>query len=399
MKIAFASDFHFGFGDDALAQAAEALRQACSEADLVVLAGDLFDSRVPKQEVVYDAVRLLSEAKAVLEAKATVSGLKLRLLRDGTETRQTVPIVAIYGTHERRTKGLVNIIQVLDSAGLVLNCHAGVVAADLNGERVAIQGMGGVPEEYAKQVLDAIEFKPLPESFDVFVFHQTLRELIPAVVEGIAAADLPKGFDLYVDGHIHWARELNEGGKRILLPGSTVVTQMKKSEASPKGFYVCDSLSKEVVFKEIRVRPFVYAEVEFKDAWPEEVIAACRLKLEEIALKQAGRKPLVKLKLKGSLAQRLSTSAVDLTALEKEFGERMLLTLDRDFEGADLKERIEALRKKRGETTGARGAGAALLRERLKERQSPWAEDEQLFALLAEKESEAALKHLLAREI
>ncbi|HII39284.1 TPA: hypothetical protein HA318_04765 [Candidatus Micrarchaeota archaeon] len=399
MKIAFASDFHFGFGDDALAQAAEALRQACSEADLVVLAGDLFDSRVPKQEVVYDAVRLLSEAKAVLEAKATVSGLKLRLLRDGTETRQTVPIVAIYGTHERRTKGLVNIIQVLDSAGLVLNCHAGVVAADLNGERVAIQGMGGVPEEYAKQVLDAIEFKPLPESFDVFVFHQTLRELIPAVAEGIAAADLPKGFDLYVDGHIHWARELNEGGKRILLPGSTVVTQMKKSEASPKGFYVCDSLSKEVVFKEIRVRPFVYAEVEFKDAWPEEVIAACRLKLEEIALKQAGRKPLVKLKLKGSLAQRLSTSAVDLTALEKEFGERMLLTLDRDFEGADLKERIEALRKKRGETTGARGAGAALLRERLKERQSPWAEDEQLFALLAEKESEAALKHLLAREI
>ena len=62
MKIAVMSDFHFGYNDDALTQAGDALRKARGLADFVIAAGDLFDSRIPRQEVVNDSVRLLKRA-------------------------------------------------------------------------------------------------------------------------------------------------------------------------------------------------------------------------------------------------------------------------------------------------------------------------------------------------
>jgi len=397
LKIAFASDFHFGYGEDALAQAAEALRKAGDDADVVVLAGDLFDSRVPRQEVIHDAIKLLSEHKAKMQEKAVSSGVKVRLLQDGEESVQSVPIIAIYGTHERRTKGLVNVIQILHSAGLVLNVHAATVLIEKDGEKVAIQGMGGMPDEFVKRAMDAMDFKPVEGAVNIFVFHQTLKELIPAATECIGASDLPKGFDLYVDGHIHWAQEFTESGKHIILPGSTVITQMKPKEMAPKGYYLYDTASKQLLFKPIRTRPFVYEELTFKEAGSADVEASCRAKLKEIAAAHAGRQPLVRLKLAGTLAKGVAASALDFRGLEAEFADQMQLFIEKEFEGAELKEKIEALRKARGEQASLRDAGVSLLRERLEARASPFAGDEELFSLLAEGESEAVLKKLLKK--
>ncbi|MEW5955635.1 MAG: metallophosphoesterase [Candidatus Micrarchaeota archaeon] len=397
MKIAFASDFHFGYSEDALAQAAEALRKAGEDADVVVLAGDLFDSRVPRQEVIHDAIRLLSEHKAKMQEKAAASGTRIRFLQDGEESLHDFPIIGIYGTHERRTKGLVNVIQILHSAGLILNVHAATAIVEKDGEKVAVQGMGGMPDEFVKRALDAMDFKPLAGAFNVFVFHQTLKELIPVAVECICAADLPKGFDLYVDGHIHWAQEFTEAGKHLVLPGSTVITQMKPKEMAPKGYYLYDTASKQLVFKPIRTRPFVYEELSFKEAASADVEASCRAKLKEIAAAHAGKQPLVRLKLSGTLAKGISATALDLSGLEKEFEGQMQLFAEKEFEGAELKEKIEALRRARGEQASLRDAGVSLLRERLEARNSPFAGDEELFSLLAEGEPEAVLKKLLKK--
>ena len=62
MKIAVMSDFHLGYNEDSFTQAREALEKA-SAFDLIIICGDLFDSRNPNQETIYEAVKMLAETK------------------------------------------------------------------------------------------------------------------------------------------------------------------------------------------------------------------------------------------------------------------------------------------------------------------------------------------------
>ncbi|MCX6768033.1 MAG: metallophosphoesterase family protein [Candidatus Micrarchaeota archaeon] len=393
MKIAVMSDFHFGYNDDALTQAGDALRKARGLADFVIAAGDLFDSRIPRQEVVNDSVRLLKDHNR----RTNVDSLKITVLEgdggDGEKAVDRIPVIAIYGTHERRTKGLVNAVQVLDSAGLVLNAHARTIVVEKGGERVAVQGMGGVPEEQAAEHLRLLSQKPLAGAFNIFVFHQSLKEVI-SVGEGMSASELPPGFDVYVDGHIHWAQELKSQGKRILLPGSTVVTQMKESETGPKGFYLLDTASGEASFVKIESRQFFFSEIAFENASPSEVERKAREKLAEILVQAGGRVPLVKLKLRGTLEKGIQAQNIDLGGVEKDFAERMALAIDKEFASEELREKIELLRRLRDEKKSVREMGLAVLKKKLSEAGNGGAalKAEELFELLAEGEVGKALE-------
>ena len=379
MKIAVMSDFHFGHNDDALAQATEALRKARELSDFVIAAGDLFDSRVPRQETVHDAMRLFKDHSR----HAKTDSLKMTLI-DGAERKvETVPVVAIYGTHERRTKGLINAVQVLDSAGLVLNVHAKTLVVEKGGEKVAVQGMGGVPEEQAAENLKLLEQKPVPGAFNIFVFHQSMKELISVGENVMSANDLPPGFDLYVDGHIHWDQEIRSGGKRILLPGSTVVTQMRASEVKPKGFYVFDTATGDASFVKINSRPFLFSEVVFENASPSQVDERVRGKLAEMLIQAGGRAPLVKLKLLGTLEKGIQPQNIDLGGVEREFAGRMDLSIDKEFASEELKEKIELLRRLRDEKKSVRDMGLAVLDRKLAEA-GVKINSEGLFELLSE---------------
>ena len=399
MKIAITGDFHFGFSDDALEQASQALNKAEALADVVVVAGDLFDHRVPKQETVDDALRLFGRIAKDFEKKN--GGVRI-LEIDAEEGREkelvgAPPIIAIFGTHERRTKGLVNAVQLLDSAGLVVNCHAKKIVVEKAGERVVFQGLGGIPEEYVKKALKLMEYKPVKGAFNVFVFHQTMREIIPIGDEFLAMQDLPDGFELYVDGHIHWHQELEDGGKKLVIPGSTVVTQMKKNETGAKGIVVFDTGTKKSEFVEINSRPFVYEEIVFREAGIAEVGKKVGEKLAEIAEKFAGREPLVKIKLAGTLAKGLQNSAIDLKEVEKEFGGKMLLSIDKALESAALKEKIEKIRAGRQEERkSVQEMGMEILREKLADGAARYEaeEAEELFAALADGDAEKALAKL-----
>jgi DNA repair exonuclease SbcCD nuclease subunit len=392
LKIAFVSDFHLGYNEDSLQQAANALLKAAEQADLIVVAGDLFDSRVPKQETVLEAVTLLNDC---LKKMGRNIGMSL-VAEDGREKEiASVPLIAIYGTHERRSKGLVNIIQVLASAGLVVNAHAAKIVVEKNGERVAVQGMGGMPEEYAKRALEYLDLKPVEGAFNIFVFHQNLKELIP-VAEGLSASDLPEGFDLYVDGHVHNAEQLKVEGKRILVPGSTVVTQMKKNETAQKGFFLFDSRKYEADFVEISSRPFVFEELSFENADIAEVEAKARSLLHRIAAQYKSEKPLVKIKLGGSLAPGLTGTAIELKELEEEFKEKMLLNIEKEFGLEELRERIEFVKRMLSEKKSSREIGVEILRRKLSEKNAAIGaeEAEELLELLSEGKTEQAMQKL-----
>ncbi|NIQ17993.1 MAG: hypothetical protein GTN43_04250, partial [Candidatus Aenigmarchaeota archaeon] len=55
-----------------------------------------------------------------------------------------IPIVAIHGTHERRTKGLLNPVEALEKAGFLIYLHCNGVIFKKGSERVAVHGMSGV---------------------------------------------------------------------------------------------------------------------------------------------------------------------------------------------------------------------------------------------------------------
>ena len=246
MKIAVISDTHLGFdysgerSDDSFIAAEEAIDKAIAEkVDLIILPGDLFDSRVPKPDVFVRAMRIFS--------KPLVFGhSNVRLVENDKYVSKLsligIPMIAIHGTHERRATDLMNPIEALEHAGIMIHLHLNHVVFEKHGERIAIHGMSGVPERYAGPILKDWNPKPVKDAVNILMLHQSIDPFIysPNEPPTIKLEDLPDGFDLYIDGHIH-ERKIHEfdlaGHKRkLLICGSTIQTQLKKE--SRKGFNI-----------------------------------------------------------------------------------------------------------------------------------------------------------------
>ena len=153
-----------------------------------------------------------------------------------------------------------NPVELLCRAGLAESSHAKHVFFEKDGERVAVYGLAGVPEEYAKAAIERLAPKPADGVFSIFMFHQNLKELMPVVEHGLMMEDLPEGFNLYIDGHIHKNQELKKGGMHLLIPGSTVLTQLRREEGA-KGYYVYDTAARTAEFREISTRPFHFVRI------------------------------------------------------------------------------------------------------------------------------------------
>ncbi|MEM3555830.1 MAG: DNA repair exonuclease [Candidatus Micrarchaeia archaeon] len=391
MRIAVLADFHLGypkFEEDSFKQAEEAFGKACEEADLIVLLGDIFDARTPKQEILARSFEIFRKA---FERKWGVKLVEY-VSREGRRNYTRIPVVAIHGTHERRTRGLVNPIELLEKAGFVVNVHSAVAVFEKNGERVALQGMGGVPEEYAREALEVVSPKPVEDAFNVFIFHQSMKEFLPGE-EFIGAEDLPKGFDLYLCGHMHTRKIEKVGGALLIIPGSTVVTQMRKEDAEEKGFFIFDTEKKDAEFYKIKTRPFFYEELEFEEAKLEEVVKKMRERVEKI-LEKSSEMPVVKIKIKGSLAKGLDPSNLQLGEVIKEFEGKAVVEVDKEMESHEFKERVEKIRGLREGKLSVREMGMEILKRKLKEYGVVDFDVEGLYTILSENKKDAPQKAL-----
>jgi hypothetical protein len=110
-------------------------------------------------------------------------------------------------------------------------------------------------------------------------------------------------------------------------------------------------------------------------------------------------KPIIKLKLKGTVAKGLNPSNLDTSSLAKEFEERAIVEVDKSLEFETLKERIEKLRSLREGKLSARDIGVEILKEKLKRYGFKSDVDvETLYSLLSEEgkgTAEKALKRIL----
>ncbi len=300
MKVAILGDFHFGydrFYDDSFMQAEQALLKAQEQADLLIVAGDIFDSRTPKQEVIARSFEVFKK----LHKK----------------------VIVIHGTHERRPHGFTNPVDLLVKAGFAESCHARAVVFEKDGEKVAIYGLAGVPEDYARVALERLAPRPVEGAFSIFMFHQNLKELMPLVESGLTMDDLPAGFDLYVNGHLHKNYELEKGGKRLLIPGSTVLTQVRREEKE-KGFYLYDTKEKTQAYVTIVTRPFIHLALQLEGTTP--LTDTLNSKLSQLDFTG---KPIIRIDVEGDVK---SIGQTEISGLRQAYADKCHLFINLSLE-------------------------------------------------------------------
>ncbi len=385
MKIAIISDFHLGAKkdtpreNDTFEQAREAVERALDlGAQLILIAGDIFNSRIPEQEIWSKALSLLS-----IPSQEENSGIKLVNTIGKEEDEITAlplrgtPVVAIHGNHERRGRGFVNAVEALESAGLLIYLHHNTVVLESSEEKIAIHGMGYVPGDFARDFLKKWDPEPVENAKNIFIMHQGLGRYTFSSEEKseLEPSDLFGGFDLYASGHVHYRVESEVFGKPLIFPGSTIRTQLLPVEAGKlKGFYLVEVENDNLDFRFVElesVRDFFYREKEFEGATPNEVEDWVREQLVE--LKKASRRndlklPLVRLRLSGALAKGSSRTEIETKKFEREFKDDFLLSIGKnDLSSPKLEENTQLLKDIRHEKISMEEKGLQILESTLDE--------------------------------
>lgn len=405
MKIAIISDTHLGTKAgtprerDCFDQAREALSRALElGAGLVLIPGDIFDNKIPPQEVWAEAMDILSPAllkrNSPLELVETLDKNQEEI---SPVALQGTPIIALHGNHELR-RGL-NPVEALERAGFLIHLNYNTVVFNTPAGKVAIHGMSNVPERYAKHRFMTWNPKPLEGAFNILMLHQSLGQFMfsPEEAPALQLEDLPRDFDLYVCGHVHYHAETSIHGKPLLFPGSTERTQLLPVEAQvPKGFYLVDLDQGVKEFVELKTpRDFYYEEMEFEGVSPSQLEEAVKEKIKLLLNKprrNPSKPPLIRLKLKGSLAQGAYGVDLDPEKLAKEFEEEALITLSKEeLVAPGLREQIELVREMREGKRSIDEETMRLLEQSLRELGSTQMFDVRtLYHLLVEEKVEEA---------
>jgi len=404
MKLAFISDIHLGFayGTEREQESFDNFKQAFELAlkdnpDLILLGGDIFHDRIPRQEILGKAIELFTELNSKLKKVILIK--KVDREKNVTEKKELIPaVIGIWGTHERRHMNSTNPVQLLEKAGLMHVLHAESALVEVGYEKVGIHGLSGVPEDYSRDALLAWKPEPFENSHNIMLLHQNLKALIP-VDSGnwIQFSDLPEKFDLFLFGHFHWKFEDEHPKSKapILIPGSLVVTQLNQREASAeKGFFLIDLPHekdlKTITFKPINTRKAHYILLEVRDRRPAEIQFNIVEAIKKALQVKTELKPMIKVKLKGTLAQGFNPGDVNLSQIYRDFSPLVILDIDKsDLSSADAVQKTNLLQDLKEKKISVDQLGLDLIKKNLPN-QIETQKLEQLFNLLAEEELEKA---------
>jgi len=404
MKISILSDFHFGYSwntqleDDSFQNAQEAIEKSL-DSDLILIIGDIFDSRMPTTEVWAKALRTLS--RPILSKNPgvkLVKTIKKDLENISKRTLSGIPVIALHGTHERRGRDQINAIQALEQTGFLIHLHCNGLIFEKNNQKIAVQGMSGVPERYAKQVLDQWNPQPVKGCYNILMLHQSIEPYVYSPLEPptLTVSNLPRGFDLIINGHIHTHELTKINGTTLLMPGSTIVTQLKEEEAkAPKGFYKLELPEKKFNFIKLENnRKFFLKEIILDEK--QLVSEQIEKELKKILKEKFKKKPLIKLKIIGKKTEIIDK---ELKEIEKKYEEKAVLRFSKQLESPEITEKLELLKKMREETMSLEEMGMQLLHENLEELNfKKEFNPEDLFKLLSDGQVERAFNIITQRQ-
>ena len=384
MKISILSDFHLGFGagtereDDAYDTAKEAMEKSL-DSDVILIAGDMFDTRIPTTEIFVKAMQLLVKPMHSENGVRIAEGIgkkanEIPLIKSGG-----IPVVAIHGTHERRVRGLLNPVEALERAGFLVYLHCNGIILEKAKERVCIQGMSGVPDQFAEGVLEQWDPKPVKGCFNILMLHQSLSPFMYAP-HLLPVEKLPRGFDLYVCGHMHEPRKSVYSGSPFLIPGSAVATQITRESVNPLGFWTLDTESKKPEFVAFgSQRRVYYMDLDAGNLQTEDIEDEIRKILDA----RHSRKPMIRIKLTGKDRE------FPLEEIKAKFHERAIVSFRKETEEEEIQKKTLEEHRVSVQETGKR-----LLYENMKEAKLDPGLFEHVFELLLEDRTDEVIELL-----
>ncbi|MBI2675675.1 MAG: DNA repair exonuclease [Candidatus Aenigmarchaeota archaeon] len=297
MKLAIFSDTHLGFGrlegryQDAFEAFEEAIEKSL-ECDAILIAGDIFDSQHPDAETFSRAIECMVKAHLSENRTGSIKGIGKDMEKLNPLCLMGIPILALHGNHERRARGLLNPVQAMEKAGFLIHLHANGAILEKDGERVAVQGLSAVPDAYLPEILRQWDPKPAEGCYNVLLMHQ--------IIEGFAfghrplkLTNVPKGFDILIDGDIHekHMERAGKNGSTLLISGSTIATKLDKKAEEMKGIWLLDTRESSLNYVSFEKQRRTY----FLDAGQAE-----RNSIEEfigqILEKKHDKKPLIRIR-------------------------------------------------------------------------------------------------------
>lgn len=270
MKFAHMADCHIGAWNDpkmkqASIKAFERAVDICvsEKVDFVLIAGDLFNTSLP----------------GIDSLRAAVKNLKKL-------TDNNIMVYVIPGSHDFSPSGK-TILVVLEEAGFVVN----VSKADVVPEKLVLEfvtdkktntkltGMigrkGGLEKSYY-QSMDKARLEE-QQGFKIFMFHNAIEEYLPAGLEKMQSTPLtmmPKGFDYYAGGHVHYIFKKQESGYGLIAyPGPLFPDNFKELENLENGGFFLVSVEDQikVEYKPIVIYNVFSIKIDCNGKSPEEV--------------------------------------------------------------------------------------------------------------------------------
>ncbi len=239
MKFAHMADCHIGSWRepvlrDAGMKAFSKAVEICIErkVDFILISGDLFNTSLP----------------AIDKLKEVTSDLKK--LKDGG-----IPVYVIAGSHDFSPSGK-TMIDVLEKAGLVANVvkgnvdeknilHLNFTVDKKTGAKITgMLGKKGMLERRFYENLDIGELEK-ESGYKIFMFHTAISEFKPEDMDKMESAPLsilPKNFNYYAGGHVHFVfRGSEKGYGTIVYPGALFPNNFRELEKFGfGGFYIID---------------------------------------------------------------------------------------------------------------------------------------------------------------
>ncbi len=384
--------------NDSFENAQEAIEKAL-DSDIILVAGDIFDSRSPRHAVWARSIPIFTQPLMMSSNVKLVSSTK-KFNQLSERVINSLPVVAIYGNHDRKSKSEINVVESLEHAGLLILLDRDTLIFEKNGERVAIHGMSSVPERFAKSALDEWSPRPVEGCFNILMLHQSIDPYVFSPLEppSLSIKNLPKGFDLIIDGHIHSRISDNVDGTPFLIPGGTVITQMEKKEAElEKGiFKLAVGEIFEMNFEPLQQnRKFFYEEITTNNE------TSVRDQIEKrindiIFTKNLQKPPMVKLKIYGKESEVIDQ---DLRAIERKYSDKIFLVISKDLESPEMTEKIEFMKNLREQKMSVEEIGLNLFRKNLEELNFQKQFDyETLFSLLSQNAVDKAFSIIVGEQ-
>ncbi len=235
MKFIHFADCHIdGFKDQKLSEIGfknftYVIDQAIDEEiDFVLLAGDLFNTALPRVDAL----------------KRVVADLKR--LQDNN-----IPVYAIPGSHDFSPHGK-TMLDVIELAGLLINVMQGevdekgvlqlkpVIDPKTNAQITGIIGKRGMLD---KQYYERVHVQGLDSNKpSIFMFHTAITEMKSKDLEKMESQSvsfLPPNFTYYAGGHVHVRqRYSNAEYKSVVYPGPTFPNSFSELEQLQEGSFV-----------------------------------------------------------------------------------------------------------------------------------------------------------------